>query len=111
MTIRRLKPEPQEIDASKAVFISGLDTTWTLDCPDKCTHTVYNGPSYTIVIKKDIWGCKLLSRDTFIEPQQIGCMEVKTMKFRPLHPLNAAAATIVATIPRLSKPTIEHIVQ
>jgi hypothetical protein len=52
--MHNIKLDSQIIDAGVAILISGLDTPWHLDCKDRRTHKVYNGPSYAVIKKREI---------------------------------------------------------
>jgi hypothetical protein len=104
--MHKIKPGPQIIDAGTTILISGLDIPWHLDCRDRRTHKVYNGPSYAVINKIDICGCKILSETSFIEPHQTGCSEERVNTFAPSHPINAAAVTVFDDIAPLSLNTL-----
>jgi hypothetical protein len=50
-----------------------------------------------------------MSKNNFIEPHQIGCREDRVTTFSPLHPINAAAATIFKDIAPLALDTLFNI--
>jgi hypothetical protein len=104
--MHKIKPDPQIIDTGTAILLSGLDTLWHLDCRDRRTHEVYNGPSYAVIKNIDICGCKILSETSFVEPHQTGCSEDRVNTFAPLHPITAAAATVFDDIATLSLDTL-----